>query len=378
LIFLTLGSLNLQLDWLNIVRAETLKRYSRAEVLFSRSSFVGRYDVIRREPSSKSLKTYENGRVIDTMRQNPKEDYQIDPRLPHTLIQDPTILILGLSGDGIAKTAKSLGKKVDGVEVNPAIVRLQTNELVRFNGHSYKDLAVAVMDGRSFLQQSSQTYDMITLMNAHFARGRTTGRAPSPEYLHTREAIILYLQHLTDRGVLIVEDPVSQPTRELPVWKLLVTMQQALLDYGHTQPQQHFFVFQWKTRQNNYVQILMKKTPFTAEDIRNLKQWLREVDNIKHLEARRGQRLGPIRAKTTLLYTPNEPLATNYARILRQEVDPDFLRARNLRVSTDNQPFLFDVDPKHPKIKESYYRTLILVSLLLPFFLSFLAHQRSE
>ena len=376
--FTAFGILNLHADGLNIVRTKIHKRYPKADVLFSRSSFVGRYDVVRRKPDHKSVAAYENGRITDNMRRRPTEQYQIDPRVPHTLMKDPDILILGLSGDAITKTAKALGRHVYGVEINPAVVQLQTNELVPFNANSYEHINVAVMDGRSYVEQSDRQFDMITLMNAHSARGRTAGRAPSPEYLDTREAIESYLDHLTDRGIVIVEEPVSRPRREPPVWKLLVTMRQVLLDRGSPDPAQHFFVFQWRTKRNNYMQILMKKRPFSAEEIARLKQWLHDVDHIKAIEARLGRRMGPIRSRTTLLHTPDETLTTNYARILRGEVDSAFLQARNLLVTTDDRPFHFDVDPAHPELKAAYGRTFLLTLLLAPFLLFFLTQHRAD
>ena len=371
--------MNIQHDWLNIVRTKIMRKYPKAKVLFSRSSLVGRIDVVRRKPHYRTLKIYENGHTIDTVRSNPPEDYQIDPRVPHTLMQDPVILILGLSGDGITKTAKALSTQVYGVEINPAMVRLQTRELAAFNAKSYEDIDVTVMDGRSFLAQNDRKYDIITLMNAHFARGRTVGRAPNPEYLHTREALESYLRHLTERGVLIVEEPVNRPRREPPVWKLLVTMRQVLLDRGSPRPAEHFFIFQWNTRRNNYIQIVMKKNPFTKEELAKLKQWTQDVDDIKTIEARLGRRMGPIRtAKTTILYTPGVPFATNYARLLNGQVTPEFLRARNLRVTTDDRPFPFDVDPAHPESKASYRRTLLMAQLLWPLLVPFLLRYRSE
>jgi hypothetical protein len=170
-VFFAIGSMNLQFDWLNIVRFKLRQRYPDAKVMFSRSSFVGRYDVVRRTLKSETLKAYENGRTIDTIRPTPEEFYQIDPRLPHTLMEDPVILILGISGDGIAKTSRALGKKVYGVEINPTVVSLHTNELVEFNANSYEDIEVAIMDGRSYVEQSRQKYDIITLLNTHAARG---------------------------------------------------------------------------------------------------------------------------------------------------------------------------------------------------------------
>jgi len=377
--FSTAGVMQLRHDWLNIVRTKITERYPQAEVLFSRSSFVGRYDVYRRSPGRRALKTAENGRTIDTMRPNTAEDYQIDPRVPHTLMKDPVILILGLSGDGISKTSKAIGKKVYGVEINPAIVSLQTNELVEFNGHSYEDIDVAVMDGRSYLDQSDKKYDMITLLNAHLARGSTKGRSPSPEYLNTQDAIESYLDHLTERGIINIEEPVSGPNKEPPVWKILTTMRQTLLDRGQTQPEQHFFIFQWRTKRNNYVQILMKKNPFNKEEIANLNKWLHDVDNIKQIEAREGRRMGPIRStKTTVLHSPDGEFSTNYSRVVSGKVHEDFLLARNLYVTTDNRPFLFDVNPAHPQIKRNYVRILLLTAFLIPFLIIFVVRHRSR
>lgn len=376
--FTFLAENNLQSEWLNIARTKIQKRYPEAEILFSRSSFVGRYDVVRRKPDHKSVATFNNGRIIDNMRRRPVDDYQIDPRIPHTLIDDPVILILGLSGDGVSKTARFLGKKVYGVEINPVVVELQTNELLEYNHNSYKDIEVEVMDGRSYVEQSDKLYDMITLMNAHSARGRTAGRAPSPEYLNTHEAIDTYLSHLTDRGVLIIEEPVSTIRREVPVWKLTLTMRDALIARGIDNPAQHFFIFQWKTKRNNYVQIVMKKVPFTAKNIGHLRQWLDDVDNIRKIAKKHGKRMGPIRTKTTILHSPDEKLNSNFARILRGEVSPEFLQARNLVTTTDDRPFHFDVEPNHTNIKDAYRITLVILAIFLPLLLSFLYRYRDD
>ena len=167
------------------------------------------------------------------------------------------------------------------------------------------------------------------------------------------------------------------PSREPPVWKLLVTMRQVLIDHGNTQPERHFFIFQWRTKLNNYIQILMKKNPLTDEEIADLRKWVKEVDDIQKIERRIGHRMGPIRTKTTTLHSPDESFSTNYSRILRGEIDKDFLRARNLYVMTDDRPFHFDVDPAHPAIKRTMMRTLLIMALLIPFVLSFLARYRS-
>lgn len=378
LALLVAGVANIESDWLNVVRAQVRRDYPRADILFSRSSFVGRYDIVRRDRGNASLKAYENGRTIDTIRRWTEEAYVIDPRIPSGLIDDARILILGLSGDGVAKTAKALGSDVTGIEINPVVVDLQSNELAPYNGGSYEGIDVVVMDARSFVQQSDETYDMITLLNTHRARGRTTGRSSSPEYLYTASAIHEYLDHLSDDGLIVVEEPVSRPRREPPVWKLVQTMRHVLHERGAMHPDHHLYAFQWCTSSNNYLQLLLKKTPFEDDEVAALDRWLNQVDNVKQLEADAGRQLGPITAVTTILHAPGRPSANNLSRVIRGTADEAFLQARNLSVTTDDRPFHFDVDPTHAELKAAYTTTLLLALLALALFAPFLARQAAE
>lgn len=373
------GILNMAYDSLNIVKTKLTRDNLQAEVLFSRSSYVGRYDVLQPSPYATMLQSFENGHRSDTIRKLPVENYQIDPRLPNCLIENPDILIIGLAGDGITKTAKFLSENVYGVEINPAIVSLQTNELVEWNANSYEGINVSVMDGRSYVEQSELQFDMITLENTHFNRGwgtAGTGREPTPEYLYTSEALHSYLDHLTNNGVIVVEEPVFISSREIPVWKLLFTMRQVLLERGYQQPEQHFFVFQWTTETANFIQILMKKTPFTEQEVSQLLKWLDDIDNIQAIEQISGSPVGPINAKTTLSHHPYQASSTTVSQVLRGEVDDDFLQEHNIQVITDNRPFMFDIDPSNSNLKKAYSYILYLVLPLVPFLIWFLGRRR--
>jgi spermidine synthase len=375
------GILNMTYDWFNIVSAKLTRDNPQAEVLFSTSSYVGRYDVLQTSPHPTLLQSYENGHRSDTIRKLPAETYQIDPRLPNCLIENPDILIIGLAGDGITKTAKFLGDKVYGVEINPAIVSLQTNELVEWNGNSYEGINVSVMDGRSFVEQSELQFDMITLENTHVDRGSGIGgegRESTPEYLYTAQALQSYLDHLTGEGVVVVEEPVSNRAREVPVWKLLYTMRQVLLERGYAQPERHFFVFQWTTRTANFIQILMKKTPFTEQEASDLLNWLDDIDNVQTIEQTTGYRVGPIDAQTTLLHHPYQASSTTVSQVLRGEVDNSFLQEYNIQVITDNRPFMFDVDPSHSNLKQAYSYILFLVLPLVPLLIWFLRRRKGS
>jgi hypothetical protein len=373
------GILNTTYDWYNIVRTKLTRDDPQAEVLFSRSSYVGRYDVLQGSPHSTMLASYENGHRSDTIRNLPAENYQIDPRLPNCLVENPDILIIGLAGDGITKTAKFLGGEVYGVEINPAIVSLQTNELVEWNANSYEGIDVSIMDGRSYVEQSELQFDMITLENTHFNRGwgtAGTGREPTPEYLYTSQALHSYLDHLTTNGVIVVEEPVFVSSREVPVWKLLFTMRQVLLERGYAQPEQHFFVFQWTTRTANFIQILMKKTPFTEQEVSDLLNWLDDIDNIRAIEQINGSPVGPIDAETAIFHHPYQASTTTVSQVLRGEADDDFLQEYNIEVITDDRPFMFDIDPTHSGLKQAYSYVLFLVLPFVPLLVWFLGRRR--
>jgi predicted membrane-bound spermidine synthase len=373
------GILNLTYDSLNIVRTKLTRDKPQAEVLFSMSSYVGRYDVLQPSPYSTMLQSFENGHRSDTIRNWPVENYQIDPRLPNYLIENPDILIIGTAGDGITKTAKFLSDNVYGVEINPAIVSLQTNELVEWNANSYEGINVSVMDGRSYVEQSELQFDIITLENTHFNRGwgtAGTGREPTPEYLYTSEALHSYLDHLSNNGLVVVEEPVFVSSREIPVWKLLFTMRQVLLERDYQQPEQHFFVFQWTTETANFIQIIMKKTPFTGQEVSQLLEWLDDIDNIRAIEQISGYPVGPINAKTTLFHHPYQAYSTTVSQVLRGEVDDDFLQEHNIQVITDNRPFMFDIDPSNSNLKKAYSYILYLVLPLVPFLIWFLGRRR--
>ena len=377
--FVVIGLVNMGTDRINVVRTKLESSFPSADLLYSRSSFVGRYDIVRMQETDLFLKAFENGRVSDTIHPLSEEHYQIDPRLPSGLIEDPSVLVLGLAGDGITKTAKFMADKVYGVEINPVIVSLQSNELARLNGRSYEGIDVTVMDARSYVEQSRDRYDMITLLNTHFSRGTAKGRQPGPEYLYTVEALNGYLDHLTQRGLVVVEEPINGPWREPPVWKLLFSMQKVLKDRGIEEPGRHFFIFQWSTRRNNYIQILMKKTPFSQGEVARLERWLADVDRIPRIEKERGKRLGPIRtATTTVLHSPGDAFATNVSGIVNGRMGGDFLRAHNILPITDDRPFMFDVDPKHPVLKGAYAKVLCLVLLLLPVLFWLMARSRTK
>jgi hypothetical protein len=122
----------------------------------------------------------------------------------------------------------------------------------------------------------------------------------------------------------------------------------------------------------------MKKSPFSEPEIARLEYWLDEVDRLPATERREGRELGPIRARTTLLYAPGKPVSTIYASLVRGEIGESLVEARNLVTTTDERPFHFDVDPARPELKRAYQRTLVLALLLAPVFVLMMRRYRQD
>ena len=354
-----------QNDQYNILHFLLRPDYPDVQFISSGSNAISRYDVVKRHASSTTCKTYENGRTIDTMRDWPVDHYQIDPRIPNSLFEDPRILVIGLSGDGISKSSRAISTRVTGLEINPFIARQQWHDLAPYNGNSYQDIDVQMLDGRTFLERSSEQFDMITLLNTHFARGSTSNRSVSPEYLFTREAFNTYIEHLSDSGLIIIEEPVGSPDRARAVWKMLHTARTVLAENGSADPAGHIYAFQWKTSKNNYYQILIRKTPWTASDLEKLDHWLYEVENIVSLEEIAHKQLGPITSYLTTLHDPRQMLPSTLSRVARGELTDEYLTQHNINVLTDNQPFLFDLDPSHPRLRHNFKKFLLMAIPLL-------------
>ncbi|RMH58735.1 MAG: MBL fold metallo-hydrolase [Candidatus Hydrogenedentota bacterium] len=365
-LFLFLLGLQQRTRLLSVTRPLYAKDYPNGALVASASSLAGRIDVVWRERGSIYFKFKENGRTIDTLRILGKEAYRIDPRLPYNLIDSPSVLIIGLSGEGVTKTAVNLGGEVEGVEINEAVLRVLNGKLGRKILHVFGDIQTEMIDGRTFLDRSEKRYDFITLLNTHFARGKYSGLSPSPEYLHTVEAGKALLEHLTDRGFLSIEEPVNRPSREAPVWKMLLTLREALVRLGVSEPERHLLAFSWTTRKNRYYQILVKKSSLTEPEIARFRKWLDDVNRIKEREKAAGGTLGPIHtAVCTPLYFPGANLDNTIARVIEGRLS-EATRARyNLVPATDDRPFPFFVDPSRKELREALLPVAIPAVLLI-------------
>jgi hypothetical protein len=194
-------------------------------------------------------------------------------------------------------------------------------------------------------------------MNSHL--GHRVSRTADPEYLHTVEAIISYLDHLTPEGFLNIEEAGNKPQPFATKLKLTSTLIEALKRYGVTKPGNHLYIFSWG-KNNTYTQFFIKKTPFTNDEIQRLEEWRNRIDaNTKIAE--------PFITKTMLNWSPSSRGTKPFIELIEKE---NLLTTGNwnLEYVTDDRPFPFDVRYGRDLIKKPVYYIVcfVLIFVTLP------------
>lgn len=190
--------------------------------------------------------------------------------------KDPSVLIIG-SGcgtqvlDGLHYGAKS----ITAVEINPIINDVVTHNEYWSDLFKQPQVHLVTDEARNYVRSSKDTYDAIvsvhTISNAAIASGALS---LSENYVLTKEAFEDYYDHLTDSGAIYF----TRPEFQLP--RLFTTGKEVLESKGIKDVQNHFFAYTYPPflglggeRQSFFAVFLMSKTPFTQEQVAQLKQY---------------------------------------------------------------------------------------------------------
>jgi len=168
-------------------------------------------------------------------------------------------LVIGPGGGRDILLAKLGGvKKVTAVEVNRDLVDI-VRSYSGYNGGIYQDLAgveVVVGEGRNFLKGNRQKYDLIMFSLPVTNTSRSPeGFALTENFLFTTEAIMDYLDHLTEEGLMI-----AVTHNDFEVLRLLSISLAALekRGIGNAAAMQQLYL----VGSDDYPVFVLKKTPF--------------------------------------------------------------------------------------------------------------------
>jgi spermidine synthase len=188
-------------------------------------------------------------------------------------VASPRVLVVGVGGGFDVLTALRYdAREITGVEINAATLDIVTRVYRDYCGAWSRHPRVHLIEdeGRHHLALHPDRYDILQLSGVDSYSG-TPGAAHvfSESYLYTAEAFDLYFSRLTENGILNVMRLEQTPAREM--LKALVTAVGMLRRSGVATPAEHIQLV--TARSANFTAMLVKKTPFSADERRSLAAW---------------------------------------------------------------------------------------------------------
>jgi hypothetical protein len=273
-------------------------------------------------------------------------------------------LVIGPGGGRDVLSALAFGaKRVEGVEINPIIVRdVMLDRFRAYSGNLYGHprVSVHVEDGRSYVRRSEKRYDLIQASLVDTWAATAAGAYTLTENsLYTTEAFGEYLDHLTADGLLSVTRWVVDGLR-------LVSLAQAACERRGLDPARHIAIVQYKT----VMTFILKRSPFLPEEVRRLQRVSDELGftllyapGVPAPEVKEPEEMR--RAGTSLADYRGLILASDRSRFL------DGYR-HDVSATTDDRPFFFHTTRLRDQFQVAFGRQMLFgsgLSALLTLFM---------
>lgn len=248
-----------------------------------------------------------------------------------TSVAHPRVLVIGVGGGSDILSALAFGaESVTGAEINAATVRILTKTYREYFRHWTEDPRVHLVneEGRRLLAATPGTFDVITLSGVDTYSG-TSGAAHvfSENYLYTEEAFDLFLSRLSAQGIVSVQRNDGFPRREM--LRALTTAVDALRRTGAVRPAEHILMIE--VRERGFVGMLVKKTPFTEDEMVRFERWTEASQGLFHMTA--SPTLNSRRDNAYQIYLAAGSAATEDALIALYSFD--------IAPARDDRPFFF-------------------------------------
>lgn len=299
--------------------------------------------------------------------------------IAYQLVERPggfTALVIGPGGGRDLLSALVFGAtNVDGVEINPIIVRdVMLGRFRDYSGNLYGDprVAIHIDDGRSFVRRSSKQYDVIQASLVDTWAATAAGAYTLTENsLYTSEAFGEYLDHLTDDGVLTITRWVFDGLR-------LVSLAQDACAARGLDPARHIAI----VRHDRVATFLLSKKPFTREQVARLTShadamgfavlYVPDVDG-----AANGEQSAAFQTQNGADDPPemlqSRTSAHDYARLILAPDRQRFIDTYpvDIRPTTDDRPFFFHTTKLADQFDVAFGRSMLFgngLSALLTLF----------
>ena len=270
-------------------------RYQNAELLETQWNSFSRIDVVKsgyiRYAPGLSLSYNENlppqiGIIVDGNEVNAITSYDgnsstltftsyLPSYLPYHLVENPKVLVIDAGGGlGVLSALYGNSSQIIVTEENPNIINLVKDSYSTFSGNIYLDsrVDVEVSEGRSYIQNSKDEYDLIDLSLIGSISSSTTGiYALSENYIYTEEAFTSSIEHLSPNGILSVQRGLLPPPREdIRIVSLAIS---SLIKSGVSNPEEHIVVF----RSLSTLNLLVGNKPFNPQQLSVIRHFCSEM-----------------------------------------------------------------------------------------------------
>ncbi|MBV8053461.1 MAG: hypothetical protein JOZ80_19890 [Acidobacteriaceae bacterium] len=252
------------------------------------------------------------------------------PALVNVLQPHGTYAIIGPGGGvDVLRAVGNGSPSVTGIEINRIIAdTIMRGTYAGFSNHLYDrpDVHIHISDGRSFIRNSSQKFDVVQMTLVDTWASTAAGAfALSENSLYTVEAFRAYFEHLNPDGMIaITRWEFRQPREALRVVSVAM---QALHQLGIANPAKNFaIVCQGQLNEDGIpVAVLAKKRPFTREEEQAVQS---------HLKSNPG---------LSSLYLPSQPESNAFSSLIASNDPYSFAQhyPYNVAPVTDDAPFFF-------------------------------------
>ena len=180
--------------------------------------------------------------------------------------------IIGVgSGRDVLSAAVFGLKDITGIEINPIIVKLLTQEPDFVDFSNITKLAgtkFVVDEGRSWFARSKETFDVIqmSLIDTWAATGAGAFTL-SENGLYTVEAWNIFFDRLTPEGVFSVSRWYD-PENPNETGRMLSLAVRVLMENGATEPRRHIFL----ASQGRVATLLLSRSPFSTDNLKALER----------------------------------------------------------------------------------------------------------
>jgi spermidine synthase len=272
------------------------------------------------------------------------------PSIANVLRPTGKFAIIGPGGGvDVLRAVANGSKDVTGIEINPLIA----NDIMRgayadYSYHLYErpEVRLHVQDGRSFIRNSTEKYDVIQMTLVDTWASTAAGAfALSENNLYTVEAFQEYFDHLKPDGMIaITRWEFAKPREALRVVSEAI---EALHRIGVADPRKHFIVISDGPLNvdGRPVLVLAKKSEFTQEEAQAAAAHVSQNPNLHILYAPPPQ-VASIPKSGTMLMSVPEPSAQSFPWFIDHSavISPATLSAiypYEISPVTDDAPFFF-------------------------------------